>query len=74
VIAVGRRLAAALWCNPGLGREIVLVLIVKTLLLSLLFHGLSAGPAPRRVDRLRRAAVLPAALARSTPARRSSLR
>jgi hypothetical protein len=42
-------------------------MIVKTLLLSLLFHGLSADPAPRRVDRLRRAVVLPVALVRSTP-------
>jgi hypothetical protein len=34
-----------------------LLLIVKTRPLSLLFHALFAGRAPRRVDRLRRAPV-----------------
>lgn len=42
-----RRLLARLWQRPGLGREITLVLLVKTLLMSLLFSALSRGPAPR---------------------------
>ena len=47
---VRRGLVEALRRSPLLAREIALVLIVKTVLLALLFNGLSAGPAPRRVD------------------------
>lgn len=43
MIAVWRRLAATLRRSPGLGWKIVLLLIVKTLLLSLLFQ-LVCGP------------------------------
>jgi len=50
VIAVWQRLVASLRRSPRLGREIVIVLLVKTLLLALLFNGLRAGPAPRHVD------------------------
>jgi len=49
-MVVWPRLVAALRRSPRLGREIALVLLVKTLLLALLFNGLSPGPAPRRVD------------------------
>ena len=45
-----RRLAAAARRSSRYAREIVVLLLVKTLLLSLLLNGLSAGPAPRRVD------------------------
>jgi hypothetical protein len=45
-----RRLRARLRRSTRLAREITLVLVVKTLLLSLLFNVVPAREAPRRVD------------------------
>jgi hypothetical protein len=49
IVAVGRRLMATL-PRSRLGREIALVLLVKTLLLGGLCNAIAPGPAPRRVD------------------------
>ncbi len=53
---VWRGLLAALRRSSPLAREIAGVLLVKTVLLSLLFHGLSRGPAPDRPAALDRTA------------------